>query len=53
MPKGEPNKNTTGFFGIGNHDEDGVWIAGRSRFVNNDGCVYRIFAAVADGRSQV
>lgn len=35
----KPKKNASGFFGVGNHDEDGVWIAGRAGFVDDDGCV--------------
>ncbi|KAF8967755.1 hypothetical protein BDZ97DRAFT_1803152 [Flammula alnicola] len=33
----KPKKNASGFFGVGNHNEDGVWIEGRSAFVDDDG----------------
>ncbi|KIM44464.1 hypothetical protein M413DRAFT_17554 [Hebeloma cylindrosporum] len=33
----KPKKNASGFFGPGNHDDDGLWIEGRSAYVDDDG----------------
>jgi len=38
----KPKKNASGFFGPGNHNDDGLWIEGRSAYVDDDGLVPRI-----------
>lgn len=35
----KPKKNASGFFGPGNHNDDGLWIEGRSAYVDDDGSV--------------
>ena len=36
----KPKKNASGFFGPGNHNDDGLWIEGRSAYVDDDGSVH-------------